>query len=109
MVPVYHRVYDARLLILTIPACVMLWKDGGRLAWVGLLLTSAGFFLTGAVPWAVFLRLIGHLRTSTAFGGEILLAAKVVPVPLILLAIGIFYLWVYLRRAPREEPISHEG
>ena len=29
MLPVYHRTYDARLLLLTVPACAMLWKKGG--------------------------------------------------------------------------------
>ncbi|MGO9636822.1 MAG: glycosyltransferase family 87 protein, partial [Terracidiphilus sp.] len=29
MLPVYHRPYDAKLLLLTVPACAMLWAEGG--------------------------------------------------------------------------------
>ena len=56
MLPVYHRQCDATLLLLTIPACAMLWAEGGPVARLALLVNAAGFVLTGDVnvgnhPW----------------------------------------------------------
>ena len=36
----YHRAYDAKFLLLTIPACAMLWAEGGIIAWTALLINS---------------------------------------------------------------------
>jgi hypothetical protein len=61
--------------------------------------------LTGDIPWAIFLGLINnpHLPT-TWLSGQILMAAQVFPVPLILLVMVIFYLWVYVRRCSGPSP-----
>jgi hypothetical protein len=100
ILPVYHRIYDARLLLLAIPACVMLWKDRGLRAWIALLLSTAGILLTGGIPWAIFLSVLRYLHVgATGFTGQLLIAAQVVPVPLLLLAVGVFYLWVFVRHA----------
>jgi hypothetical protein len=100
MLPVYHRLQDTKLLLLTVPACAMLWARRGFVGWLALLVTAAGFVLTGDLPWAVFLSLINllHLPT-TGLSGELLIGLQVLPAPLILLAIGIFYLWVYARHS----------
>jgi hypothetical protein len=99
MLPVYHRQYDSKLLLLTVPACVMLWAEGGLRKWLALTVTATGLVLTGDLTWAILLGLINHLHLdSTGFPGQILLAAQVFPAPLILLAMGIFYLWVYARK-----------
>jgi hypothetical protein len=101
MLPVYHRQYDSKLLLLTVPACLMLWAEGGSLKWPALLMTTAGFVLTGDLTWAILLGFINHLHLgTTGFGGKILLVAQVAPAPLMLLAVGIFYLWVYARKSP---------
>jgi hypothetical protein len=100
MLPVYHRQYDAKLLLLTIPACVMLLAEGGRVGKLALVATSAGLVLTGDLTWAILLGLIHHLHLSeTGISGQILTAVQVFPPPLTLLSVGIFYLWVYARRA----------
>jgi hypothetical protein len=100
MLPVYHRQYDSKLLLLTVPACVMLWAEGGLRKWLALTVTATGLVLTGDLTWAILLGLINHLHLdSTGFPGQILLAAQVFPAPLILLAMGIFYLWVYARKS----------
>jgi len=98
MLPVYHRQNDTKLLLLTVPACAMLWARRGFIGWLALLLTAAGFVLTGDLPWAVFLSLIHvlHLPTTGLYG-VLLIGLQVLPAPLILLAMGIFYLWVYMR------------
>jgi hypothetical protein len=99
MLPVYHRQYDAKLLLLSVPACAMLWAEGGRIGRLALVVTSAGFLVTADLPWAIVLGLISKLHLpATALARQMLIAAQVFPAPLILLLMGIFYLWVYVRR-----------
>ncbi len=107
MLPVYHRQQDTKLLLLTVPACAMLWAEGGLIRWLALLVNGAGFVLTGDMPWAMFLGLISHMRPpTTVYGTEMLIAVQVFPVPLILLVMGVFYLWAYVRRFPAHEPAA---
>ena len=98
MLPVYHRQVDARLLLLTVPACAMLWAEGGRIGRLALAVTTAGLVLTGDIPWAIFFGVASKLHLpATALTGTILMAVQMFPVPLILLAVGVFYLWIYAR------------
>lgn len=99
MLPVYHRIYDARLLLLAIPACAVLWAEGGALAWTAFILTAAEIVMTGGILWAILLPVIGNSHLPA----QLVVAAQIVPVPLILLAISIFYLWVYWRRVRVDE------
>jgi len=99
MLPVYHRQYDAKLLLLTVPACAMLWAEGGLIGWIAIVLNTAGIVVTGDIFSAVLLILADHLHVSMAgLSGQIVTVLLTQPAPLILLAIGIFYLWVYVRR-----------
>ena len=100
MLPVYHRLYDAKLLLLTVPACAMLWAEGGLIGWLALLVNTAGFVVTGDLPWAILLGLIRSLHPSTTgLSGQVLIAVQVFPAPLTLLVMSIFYLWVNLSRS----------
>jgi hypothetical protein len=92
MLPTYHRTYDARILLLTIPACAMLWKKHGSTAWSALLLTVAAIVVSGDILWIVFFQFTRYSYRSALMG--------LILVPLVLFATGIFYLWVYLRRDP---------
>jgi len=105
MLPVYHRQYDAKLLLLTVPACAMLWAEGGATARLALLATTAGFVLTGDLSWAILLTSISYLHVSaTSLSGELLTAVQIFTAPIILLAMGIFYLWVYVQRNSKPAP-----
>lgn len=98
MLVTYHRPYDAKLLLLTIPACAMLWAERGPSRWVALLISTGGIVMTGEVPLAALLILTNHLHLSTAeVLGQIGSAIVTRPASLALLAMGIFYLWVYVR------------
>jgi Glycosyltransferase family 87 len=102
MLPVYHRQYDARLLLLTVPACTMLWAEGGRIGRLAILVNVAGFVLTGDLTWAILLGTINYMHLSTTgLSGQLLVALQVLPPPIILLVVGIFYLWVYVRKSPQ--------
>ena len=103
MLPVYHRQYDSKLLLLTVPACVMLWAEGGLIGWLAMLINTAAFVLTGDLTWAILLGLINRLHLSGGgTGGTILTVLQTFPAPLILLVTGVFYLWVYARRSGKH-------
>ncbi len=100
LLPVYHRQGDATLLLLAVPACAMLCAEGGAVARLAILVTAAGFVLTGDLTWALILGLIANLHMPLShLAGKIVIIVQVFPVPLTLLAMGIFYLWIYVRHA----------
>jgi hypothetical protein len=110
MLPVYHRQYDAKLLLLTVPACAMLWAEGGPIGRLALLLNTAGFVLTGDLTWVVLLGLIHRLHLpATELSQWILIAVQVFPAPLIILSISVFYLWVYARRCSSSASEAEVG
>jgi hypothetical protein len=100
ILPVYHRLYDAKLLLLTVPACAILFAEGGILGWLALLLDTVGFVFTGDIPAQVLVMLTGKLKLSTASStGKLLTMILTRPYPLILLITGVFYLAVYAFRS----------
>lgn len=110
MLPVYHREYDAKLLLLALPACLMLWAEGGVLGKIALLVNTAGFVLTGDLTWAILLGLIGRLHLApTGFSGWLATALEVFPAPLMLLAMAVFYLWIYARGSFRTAAEAEFG
>jgi hypothetical protein len=110
MLPVYHRQYYAKLLLLTIPACVTPWAEGGVVGRLALGLNTAGLVLTGDPTWAILLGLINHLHlAATGLSGWALMALQVFPAPLILLVMAVFYRWVYARKSPGLPQKSKSG
>ena len=95
MLPVYHRLYDAKLILLAIPACALLMTEGGRMRRWALAVTSAAFVLNGEFVWIAVLAYLGK-HSVVAFVPSFVLL--VYPVPLSLLLLGGFYLWVYAQR-----------
>jgi hypothetical protein len=109
LLPVYHWPHDAKLLLLTIPACAMLWARGGAKRWVALGLTSAAIFVTSDIPLIVWTVATSKVAASpsTLAGKLTLLALQ--PAPLVLLAAGCFYFWMYIRYKPRvAEPLTKQ-
>ena len=103
MLPVYHRLYDAKLLLLAVPACAILWAGGGSMRWFALLVTSAGLVFTADIPLTILRILTDNLHAPTAgFLGQIMTVVLTRPTQLILLAMGIFYLWIYVRHDPTQ-------
>jgi len=99
MLPVYHRQYDAKLLLLTVPACAMLWAEGGRIGRLALLVSTAGLVVTGDLPWVAVIGFIRNLHLPpTGVSWQIMIALLALPAPLTLLVMGIFYLRAYVRR-----------
>jgi glycosyl transferase family 87 len=92
MLFVYHRRYDARLLLLAVPACAILWRQGGAIAAWMLALNLAVIAATGDFFWIVLLSITHYQRISGDF--------SILSAPLTLLALATFSVWVYWRRAP---------
>jgi hypothetical protein len=117
MLVTYHRSYDAKLLLLSIPACAMLWAEGGAIAWMALLIGVGGVIFTADLPLAVLMHLTRHLYSPAAgLAGKTAVALLTRPAPLILLVTAIFYLLVYLRRTLDKssaraycDPLEHLG
>lgn len=94
----YHRPYDAKLLLLAIPACAMLWKRRGRTGIIGSVLTGAAIAFTSDIPIAIHTLLFSRIPLAefsvTAKLSSVLFTR---PAPILLLAMSGFYLWAYLR------------
>jgi hypothetical protein len=103
MLPVYHRAYDAKLLLLAIPACALLWREGGRLKWIAGLVTTLALLCTADVPATILMNMMTSMKGGIAsLWGRLLTAFVFHPAPLILLATGSFYLWIYFRYTAHE-------
>jgi hypothetical protein len=89
MLPVYHRTYDARLLVLSIPACALLWSECGSVRRWAMAFTLAGIVLTGDLFWIMLFQFTHYSGTSVGLA--------VLPAPVTLLAFAVFYLRIYLR------------
>jgi hypothetical protein len=99
MLITYHRSYDAKLLLLSVPACAILWAEGGGIAWMSLFIGAAGLFFTADIPLASLMHLTRHMYSpEMGMAGKIVIAVITRPAPLILLVASVFYLWVYSRR-----------
>jgi glycosyl transferase family 87 len=109
MLPVYHRGYDAKLLLLTVPACSLLWASDAKLKWAAGWLTALALLATADIPSTILLTVMNSLKIGTArILGKVLTAVLFHPAPLVLLATGVFYLWIYFRRTAEEKRGSVE-
>jgi len=82
----------------------MLWAEGDPVRWLALLVNGAGILVNGDIPIAVSMTLNRNLPTPflADISGKILTVMVLRPASLLLLVMGVFYLWVYVRRAPDQ-------
>lgn len=98
MLVTYHRLYDSKLLLLTVPACVILCASGGRIGRTALAVNIAAFILTGDIPFTLFQLAADRLHVNAiGIHEKIVMLLLTRQVSLILLAMAVFYLWVYVR------------
>jgi hypothetical protein len=95
LLPLYHRPYDAKLLLLTLPACAILWAEGGSTRWLALFFTTAGIIVTSEIPLIILQ--IAPAREGSGFANRSLALLTTRPAPLILLPEALFYLWIFVR------------
>ena len=98
MLAIYHRAYDARLLMLAIPACAMLVAEKGKTGKAAILITSLGLIFTGELPYALFRSFESRIRMRNNI--EALFLAR--PAPLVLLLMAGFYLYIFLSRSSQQ-------
>jgi hypothetical protein len=102
LLPVHHHLYDTKLLLLLVPAMAVLSAEKGPIKWPALLVTLAALAATGDISGTIFFQLVDRLLPPATGLAGALRGVLVFPVPLILLAVGVFYLWVYARWASRS-------
>lgn len=106
MLVTYHRPYDAKLILLAIPACAMLWAKGGQMAQWAFAFTSAAVFFTADIPLGMVVVFAENLHLkATGFAGKALTILLDRPAPLVLLAMAAFYLWVFVRHIPNQSAL----
>jgi hypothetical protein len=94
----YHRTTDAKLLLIAVPACALLWAEGGAIGWLALLITTAAILITADIPLAILGLNVGKPDWSnSAFLHKAWLVVTTRPIPLVLLVTSVFYLWIYAR------------
>lgn len=99
MLPTYHRPHDAKLLILTLPACAMLLAEGRAIGRVALVLNAAAIVITSDFPLAFLAQATRQLNLTTdSLKDQMLMILLGRPMPLVLLALAFFYLGVYAHR-----------
>ncbi len=98
MLITYHRPYDAKLLLLTLPACAMFWSEGRPIRWLALVLTTLGIWFTSDIPLTLHIMLTESQSLSpVSLPAKIMTVLLIRPVPFILFLLSIFYLWAYVR------------
>jgi hypothetical protein len=98
----YHRPYDAKLLLLLIPACAIIWARGGAPRWPAFLLTALAILFTSDMVLLVLTTLFVVQGAPSHLLGPLPETAKALmerPAPLALSAVALFYLWFYLKHA----------
>lgn len=96
----YHRPYDAKLLLLAVPACAILWTEHGSTRRVAFLIAALAVILTGDIPLAVLSLLMVHLNVLTLHGLEkILLVPLLRPAPFGLFTLAVLNLWILVRHS----------
>jgi len=103
----YHRTTDAKLLLLTVPACAMLWAQGEGVGKLAMVLTSLAIVISGDISLTVMGILVGQPNWIDAgWGQKIWMVPVYRPVPVILLAMGLFYLWAYGKSVFRGDQVG---
>ena len=103
LLPIYHRPNDAKIILLALPACAALWTGKGATRWIALALTSAAIIVSSDIPLLVLTILTRNLPTYPAtFSAKLIDLVMLQPVPLILLATGCFYLYLFLQSVPAQ-------
>jgi len=103
LLPIYHRPYDAKILLLMLPACSILWARGGLVAWAAMATTLASIIVTSDLPVAALSTFSSHLTATSGMGERLAALLETRPASPILLASGIFYLSAFMHRSIAEE------
>jgi hypothetical protein len=105
MLVTYHRQHDAKLLLLTVPACALLWEERGWLGRIAVLGNISAMIVTADIPATALTILTAHVPLGATLLTHIQVGLIDRPAPIALLGLAAFYLWVLhaaLRRSSRS-------
>jgi hypothetical protein len=103
LMPVYHRLYDAKLLLLSVPAIVLLWNRNRLLGALALLLSMPVLFSLSFQA----LQLIGASAIQDLPKWQILLIGR--QAPLGVAALTMLYTLSFFGAAARKQSDSQDG
>lgn len=107
MLPVYHRHHDARMLLLAVPACALLWSRKGAVGKIGTLIAFLAMAITGDIPRAILDRLEeGHKFNALDLTAKLKMIIFTRPAPLLLLLMAVFFLVLYMGSDERSLPAA---
>lgn len=109
LLPVYHRPYDAKLLLMAIPMCAILWSRGRRDAWISVALTGIAVFFTSDLPLALLSSLTKQMHIPAGAGGKVITILLMRPAPLALLLLGVFNLLQYAKACRPDVEADQSG
>lgn len=110
MLPTYHVQHDAKIILLAIPACAMLWGNKGRLGWLAMVVTAAAFVVNGDIFSGIRILLTRGIQVPrSGFLSHFVTVVFARPTPLFLLAMAIFYLWILAKRPPVDSEEDGSG
>jgi hypothetical protein len=103
MLITYHRPWDAKLVMLAIPACCLLWQEGGRAGKAAFWVTAAAIFFAGDIPLVCLNTFYSSQQVNLpGIAGKLYEVLMIRTATVALLPMGIFYLYVYVKRGARE-------
>lgn len=101
----YHRPYDAKLLLLAIPAVSILGSESTSRRRLASAIMVLAVLFTSDLPLALLAVFTGGIHVSSLGSVErVLLSPVLRPAPIALLLVSIVFLWIYLRQARVETP-----
>jgi hypothetical protein len=110
VLPTYHFQHDAKLLLIAIPACAILWSKSGRPAKLALLFTLGAILINGDIFSAIRILLTRSIIVpQPGFISHLTTLVLTRPSPIVLLAMAIFYLWLFWRQSfASSQPVPQQ-
>jgi hypothetical protein len=106
MLMTYHRSYDAKLLVLCLPAGLRLWSNRDGRGWTAAILLVAAIALVNEIGISSLQLITNGLPVhQSGIGPDTPLVVAAHPIPFLLLAMSVFYLWTYAGVARSTETI----
>jgi hypothetical protein len=110
ILPIYHRQHDAGLLLLTVPACTLLWSKGRWIGKCAVAITAAAAILLNNLSLQILAIASAPIRAAASgFYGQILALLLTRPAPIALLALVTFYLRAYSIEARKMQVPSRRS
>jgi hypothetical protein len=65
MLVTYHKPYDAKFLLLTVPAGILLWIEGGRIGRIAVLVNTLAIVLSSDIQLGILVFITRKFRSNT--------------------------------------------